>query len=100
MELLARQNVDINDASGASFLSKILKGFLPAIDRREFEELMARQSVDPNDASGAGLFSIITKIAGPILGGLFGGGNNNRREFLEAFARELENSARSLNELD
>ena len=49
---------------------------------------MARQSVDPNDASGAGILSIIGKIAGPLLGGIFGGSSNNRREIEEFFARE------------
>ncbi len=103
-DLLARQNVDVNDPSGAGLLSFAGKLIGPILglfggnnnNRREIEEffaredvveLLARQSVGPNDASGAGLFSIASKLIGPILG-LFGGNNNNRREIEEFFARE------------
>ncbi|KAI0095299.1 hypothetical protein BDY19DRAFT_902273 [Irpex rosettiformis] len=84
-DLMAREDIHDLLAPDTRFFSG---------SKRELVELMARQNIDPNDASGAGLLSFL----GPLIGGIFGGGN--KRELLEVFARELENSARSLNALD
>ncbi|KAI0093433.1 hypothetical protein BDY19DRAFT_903175 [Irpex rosettiformis] len=104
-EILARQDVDesgalkfpsLSSIAGVASIGSALAGLFGGNNnqQREFMELLARQEVDesgalklPSLSSIAGVASIGSALAG-LAGSLFGGNNNQQREFIELLSRQ------------